>query len=113
MKLTIEEGNYLEELFNHAEKVYGSKWERILKKKALPFPSKGFNERTGGFEEFDAKKESEVIKQLQKKNIVVLTREEADVQKQGEFQEKYGDGNDQFIGIRPGKLEKLREQLSI
>lgn len=113
MKLTIEEGNYLEKLFDHVENVYGGKWERILKKGALPFPREGFNARTGGFEEFDVETESKVIKQLQKKNIVVLKEEKADVQRQGDFQDKYGDGNDQFIGINPEKLEKLKEQLSI
>lgn len=111
MKLTIEEGNYLEGLFDHAKKVYGSKWERILKKKALPFPREGFNSRTDGFEEFDSGEESKVIKQLQKKNIVVLKEEKADVQKQGKFQDKYGGGGDKFIGIRPQKLEKLKQQL--
>lgn len=113
MKLTIEEGNYLEELVKHTKELYDGRWERILEKEALPLPRRGFNEKKEKFEEFDPGKEEKVIKQLQEKNIVTVREEETRIQRQGQFQEKYGDQNNQFIGINPEKMEELKEQLDL
>ena len=113
MKLTVEEGNYIQGLVSHARNLYGRKWERILKKTALTLPKKGLNTRTGVLEEFDAQNEEKVIKQLVQKNILEIRQEETDIQRQGSFQDRYGDGNDKFIGLRPEKLEELKDQLDL
>lgn len=113
MKLTVEEGNYIRGLVAHAKDLYGEKWERILRKKALALPRKGLNTRTDVLEEFDPEMEEKVIKQLVKKNIVEIRQEETDVQRQGSFQDKYGDRNDKFIGLRPEKIGALKEQLDL
>lgn len=113
VKLTIEEENFIEDLVKHAKNLYGGNWASVLKKATVPLPRKGFHERSRFFHEFDMEEEEKTIKQLQKKNIVVIRQEEVDVQNGGSFQEKYGDGNDKFIGIRPQKLRKLRHQLNL
>jgi hypothetical protein len=113
MKLTAEEQRYLKELLSHARGIYGRRWNKILEKKSLPLPTLGFNQKKGKFEKFDPGKEEKVIKQLQKKNIVVIREEETDIQRHGDFQDKYGDRNNKFIGIRPEKLKRLLQQLEI
>ena len=113
MKLTVEEGNYIQGLVAQARNLYGKTWERILKKTALALPEKGLNTRTGVLEEFDAQKEEKVIKKLVQKNILEIRQEQTDIQRQGSFQDRYGDGNDKFIGLRPKKLEKLKDQLDL
>lgn len=113
MKLTVEEGNYIQGLVRRARDLYGAKWEKILKKKALTLPRKGLNTRTGVLEEFDLQMEEKVIKQLVQKNIVEIRQEETNIQRQGSFQDRYGDENDKFIGLTPEKLEKLKNQLDL
>lgn len=113
MKLTVEEGNYIQGLVAHAKSLYGEKWEKILRKTALTLPMKGLNTRSEILEEFDSQMEEKVIKQLVQKNIVEIRQEKTDIQRQGSFQDRYGDGNDKFIGVRPEKLKELKDQLNL
>ncbi|MFB6174607.1 MAG: hypothetical protein ABEJ87_01360 [Candidatus Nanohalobium sp.] len=113
MKLTIPEENYIEDLAKFTQDLYGNNWRSVLKKASVPLPRKGFHSRTEYFHEFDTGKEEKVIKQLQKKNIVVIRNHEIDIQGETDFHEKYSDGNNQFIGIRPEKLSELHQHLNL
>ncbi len=113
MKLTIEEGNYLETLLKRTKKLYGNHWETMLEKTSVTLPEKGLNQREDLLPEFDPGKEEEVIEQLKKKNIVTIRKEETEIPEEGEFKEKYSDSSDMFIGINPGKLQELKKQLNI
>lgn len=113
MKLTIAEGNYIEEVINRARELYGDGWERTLRRTELPMPAKGFSELNGAFEEFDTKKEEEVIEQLKLKNIFQVRKHEVDVEREGSFQDKYADSSEYFVGINRNKLDQLKEQLKI
>jgi len=113
MKLTIEEGNYLELIVKRAKSLYGNSWERMLEKNNLPLPQQGFGETRQQFKGFDTEKEEKVLKQLQKKNIVVIRKKDVDIQKQGGFLERYADQSDMFIGLNPRKIEGLKKQLNL
>jgi len=113
VKLTAEEARYIQGLVARAKELHGEKWRRILEKKALALPKKGLSQRTDVLEEFDPGEEEKFIKQLVQKNIVEIRKQETDIQRQGCFQDRYGDGNDKFIGLRPWKLRKLEEQLDL
>lgn len=113
MKLTIAEGNYIEEVANRAKNLYGNGWERTLKRTELPMPKKGFSSLNGGFEEFDMRKEEEVIEQLKQKNIFQVRKHEVDVEREGSFEEKYSEKSEYFVGINRNKIEQLKKQLNL
>lgn len=113
MKLTIEEGNYLEAIIGRARNLYGSRWEQILSQDALPMPKKGFSALEDSLEEFDIHKEEKVIEQLQEKNILRVKKHEMDIEKEGSFEQKYSDQSEYFIGLNENKMEGLKQQLSL
>lgn len=113
MKLTIAEGNYIEEVSNRAKSLYGNGWERTLKRTELPMPKKGFSTLNGAFEEFDMKKEEEVIEQLKQKNILQVRKHEVDVEREGSFEEKYSEKSEYFVGINRNTVDQLKEQLNL
>lgn len=111
MKLTIEESDYLERILGRAENLYGNSWKRILSKTAMPMPKKGFSQLKA-FQNLNIGEEEKIIEQLKQKNILRVRKEETDIEREGDFENKYSDKSNYFIGLNPDKLEKLRQQLA-